>query len=249
MTELQKMEKPANEVTSYGASLLEVISRAASDPNVDIDKMERLIAMQERVQDRQAEVSYHAALADMQPELPIITEHGGIKNKEGKVQSTYALWEDINEEIRPILAKYGFSLSFKGRREADQQITIGILAHRDGHKETTEVPLPLDNSGSKNAVQAVGSSKSYGKRYAAFDLLNITTRGEDDDGVKAGTSYPISVKQYDELLRKISEVAADKDAFIAYLKSQKRLATDDLGDLPAQHFDFAMNGLNAKVKK
>lgn len=248
MTALQRIE-PAAEVADYGASLLEVISRAASDPNVDIDKMERLIAMQERVQDRRAEVSYHAALAEMQPELPIITENGGIKNKEGKVQSTYALWEDINEEIRPILAKYGFSLSFKGQRNGDQQITIGILAHREGHKETTEVSLPLDTSGSKNAVQAVGSSKSYGKRYAAFDLLNITTRGEDDDGLKGGTVHPISVKQYDELLRKISEVGADQDLFVQYLKSQKRLPTDDLGDLPASNFQAAIKALEAKVAK
>ncbi len=248
MTALQKIE-PAGEVADYGASLLEVISRAASDPNVDIDKMERLIAMQERVQDRRAEVSYHASLAEMQPELPIITENGGIKNKEGKVQSTYALWEDINEEIRPILAKYGFSLSFKGQRQNDQQITIGILAHREGHKETTEVSLPLDTSGSKNAVQAVGSSKSYGKRYAAFDLLNITTRGEDDDGAKAGTSHPISVKQYDELLREISRVGSTTEEFVAFLKTQKKLATDDLGDLPDRFFEYAKGKLAGRASK
>lgn len=247
MTALQKMEP--TQIADYGSSLLEVISRAASDPNVDIDKMERLIAMQERVQDRQAEVAYHAALADMQPELPIITEHGAIKNKEGKAQSTYALWEDINEEIRPILAKYGFSLSFKGRREGDQQITVGILAHRDGHKEMTEVPLPLDTSGSKNAVQAVGSSKSYGKRYAAFDLLNITTRGEDDDGAKAGQPHAISVKQYDELLREIARVGSTTDEFVTFLKMQKKLATDDLGDLPDRFFQYAMTKLAGRASK
>ena len=38
------------EVAEYTGGLLDVIARAARDPNVDIDKMERLIAMQERVQ-------------------------------------------------------------------------------------------------------------------------------------------------------------------------------------------------------
>ena len=42
--------------------------------------------------------------------------------------------------------------------------------------------LPVDTSGSKNGVQAVASSVSYGKRYTAGLLLNITTTGEDDDG-------------------------------------------------------------------
>jgi hypothetical protein len=45
--------------------------------------------------------------------------------------------------------------------------------------------LPHDSTGSKNAVQAVGSSTSYGKRYTACALLNITSRGEDDDGETA----------------------------------------------------------------
>jgi len=40
----------------------------------------------------------------------------------------------------------------------------------------------VDTSGSKNGVQAVASSVSYGKRYTAGLLLNITTTGEDDDG-------------------------------------------------------------------
>ena len=35
-------------VVEYGASVLEVISRAARDPSVDLDKLERLMAMQER---------------------------------------------------------------------------------------------------------------------------------------------------------------------------------------------------------
>ena len=42
--------------------------------------------------------------------------------------------------------------------------------------------MPVDTTGSKNGVQAVASSVSYGKRYTAGLLLNITTTGEDDDG-------------------------------------------------------------------
>ncbi|WP_122221652.1 phosphoadenosine phosphosulfate reductase family protein [Pseudomonas syringae group genomosp. 3] len=48
--------------------------------------------------------------------------------------------------------------------------------------EATSIVLPVDATGSKNGVQAVASSVSYGKRYTAGLLLNITTTGEDDDG-------------------------------------------------------------------
>ena len=184
-------------VTDYDSGLLDVIARAARDPSVDIDKMERLIAMQERVQARDAVVAFNAALADLQPSLPVISERGGIKDRGGNVQSTYALWEDVNEAIRPHLAEHGFALRFRVNRESDQISVTGILSHRSGHSEETTLTLPTDSSGSKNAVQAVGSSTSYGKRYTAFALLNITSTGEDDDGRKGGDEHPISVKQYD----------------------------------------------------
>lgn len=186
MTALQKVDANESAVASYSASLIDVIAQAARDPNVDIDKMERLIAMQERVQGRDAQTQYYAALAEMQPNLPIIDERGGIKDRAGNIQSTYALWEDVNEAIRPTLAQHGFSLSFRVSRAEGEIVVTGILAHRGGHREETTLALPTDTSGSKNAVQAVGSSTSYGKRYTAFALLNITTTGEDDDGNKAG---------------------------------------------------------------
>lgn len=186
MNAVTKHEPEQAAVAEYGAGLLDVIARAARDPSVDIDKMERLIAMQERVQARTAEVAFNAALADLQVSLPVIDERGGIKDRNGNVQSTYALWEDVNEAIRPCLSKHGFALRFRVDRQADQISVTGILSHREGHKEETTLALPTDTSGSKNAVQAVGSSVAYGKRYTAFALLNITSTGEDDDGNKAG---------------------------------------------------------------
>lgn len=184
-------------------NVLSVIARAAADPNVDIDKLERLLQMQERVMDRNAKAEFTAALAKMQPLLPVVGERGGITDRTGKIQSTYALWEDINDAIKPILTEHGFALSFKTRQEGERIVTTGILSHVGGHCEQTELGLPVDISGNKNAVQAVGSSTSYGKRYTALALLNITSRGEDDDGAKADVkraqddSPPLSAKQRD----------------------------------------------------
>lgn len=234
----------------YGTGLLDVISRAARDPSVDIDKMERLISMQERVQDRQAVIAFNSALADVQPKLPVIHERGGIKDRSGNVQSTYALWEDVNEAIRPLLAEHGFALRFRVERGNDQISVTGILSHREGHSEETTLSLPTDASGSKNAVQAVGSSTSYGKRYTAFALLNITSTGEDDDGRKAVEEHPISVKQYDELQRLITATQSDTGRFIEYLVGAKRLKPDQtIEDLPSQHFDFAKDCLMLKAGK
>lgn len=173
-------------VNADATSLMAVISRAASDPNTDVDKLERLMGLYERITDRSAKEAYAAALADMQPELPVIEEKGAIKNNQQAVQSTYARWEDINDAIRPVLHKYGFALSFRPGRDPQGLVTVtGVLSHRQGHSEEATFTLPIDSSGSKNGVQAIGSSMSYGQRYTAKALLNLTSRlkeDRDDDG-------------------------------------------------------------------
>lgn len=176
---------PVTDVTAP-ASMLAVIERVATDPNADIDKMERLLQMHERMLDREAASAYTAALATMQPRLPSIKERGAIKDRSGNVQSTYALWEDINAAIKPVLQEFGFALSFRTSTGQGMVKVVGVLAHKGGHSEQTEIELPADTSGSKNGVQSVGSSVSYGKRYSAGALLNLTTHGEDDDGLLGG---------------------------------------------------------------
>lgn len=163
------------------ATLLQVISRAAADPACDIDKMERLMAMHERMQARDAEAQFNAAMAAMQSDIPSIAERGAIVVN-GQKRSDYATFEDINDVIKPIMQAHGFAITFKVENTPGGLSVTGILMHRAGHRESTTMMLPLDTSGSKNAVQAVGSSTSYGKRYVMSALLNLTTRGEDDDG-------------------------------------------------------------------
>lgn len=221
-------------------SLIQVIARAASDPLVDIDKMERLIVMQERIQSKEAKAAYYSAMSEMQPELPVITERGGIKGRDGKVQSTYALWEDVNESLRPVLSKFGFSLTFKVKRTDSEIVTTGILAHRFGHLEETELSLPSDTSGSKNAVQAIGSSASYGKRYTAFALLNITSEAEDDDGVKAGRTSTVNQTQYEHLRQLIADTKTDEGKFCAYV------GVEDLTQLPSARYEDACRAIMRK---
>lgn len=163
------------------SSILAVISRAATDPTCDIDKLERLMAMHERMQARDAEAEFNAAMAAMQSDIPSIAERGAIVVN-GQKRSDYATFEDINDVIKPIMQTHGFAITFKVENTPGGLTVTGILMHRAGHRESTTMLLPLDTSGSKNAVQAVGSSTSYGKRYVMSALLNLTTRGEDDDG-------------------------------------------------------------------
>lgn len=181
-------------VVGEQTTILQVIQRAAADPACDIDKMERLMAMHERMQARDAEAIFNASMAAMQSDIPSIAERGAIVVN-GQSRSNYATFEDINDVIKPIMQAHGFAITFKVENVQAGLSVTGILMHRAGHRESTTMLLPLDTSGSKNAVQAVGSSTSYGKRYVMSALLNLTTRGEDDDGHAAVPTANVTAVQ------------------------------------------------------
>ena len=233
-------------------TITQAIIRLAQDPTLDLDRFERLVVMQERAEARQAEKAFTAALSAMQPNLPVVTQNGTIvirdkNNPKTIIQETpFARWEDINEAIAPHLAEHGFSLSFRAERDGDRVVVRGILSHRDGHKEETTLPLALDTSGSKNNVQAVGSSISYGKRYTAGMLLNITSRAAneaDDNGMKAGSQSCISDDQIETIQSMIVQTASDIQKFYGYFK------IDTLTDLPSARFNDAVNMLQAKARR
>lgn len=178
-------QEPAALAETNTVSMFE---RLARDPSVDVEKLQRLMDLQERAHKRDAEAAFNSDLAQLQAKLPTIAERGAIKDRSGGVQSRYALWEDVNKAILPILRDHGFSLTFR-QEQTDKGICVtGVLSHRLGHSERTSITLPADTSGSKNAVQAVGSSVSYGKRYTAGMLLNLISGDmeADDDATAAG---------------------------------------------------------------
>lgn len=191
---------------SNDSNIMAVISRAAADPTCDIDKLERLMAMHERMQARDAEAEFNAAMAAMQSDIPSIAERGAIVVN-GQKRSDYATFEDINDVIKPIMQQHGFAITFKVENVAQGLSVTGILMHRAGHRESTTMLLPLDTSGSKNAVQAVGSSTSYGKRYVMSALLNLTTRGEDDDGHAAVPTANVTTVQASGITALLSRCA------------------------------------------
>jgi hypothetical protein len=196
MNAVTKHEAPG-EVQDYAGGILAVIERAARDPGTDIDKLERLFALRERIEERAAKQSFIEAKIAMRPELPEITMKGHIiirdKSDANKiVQDTpFARFEDIHAAVMPVLTAHGFDLSFRNGLAPDGKVRVTtILSHRDGHEESTDFDLPHDGSGSKNSVQAVGSSTSYGKRYGVLSILNIKVAGEDDDGQAASYKDP-----------------------------------------------------------
>lgn len=219
---------------SEAAALISMIERASQNPEMDIERVERMYAMYERAAARNARAAYDAALAEMQPKLPIVKKLGKGHNK-----VAYALWEDIAEAIAKVTAAHGFSLTFRVKKSENNVAVTAILAHKDGHREETTLDLPVDTSGNKNPVQAIGSSTSYGKRYTAGLLMNIITAGEDDDANSHGKST-ISLEKVETLKETLGKVAANVDGFLKYMG----VAT--LEEIKETDFDRALAALRKK---
>jgi len=184
MTTLSIVKEDATPVAianTAGDAWLAMIERAARDPQIDLTKLERLFEMREKARAIEAKAKYLAALSAMQSELPAANRMGTAHN--GK---KYARFEDVMEALRPVLAKHGFSITFRVDQDDKSMTITGVLGHADGHTEQTQMRLPADTSGAKNAVQAWGSSASYGKRYVTLTLTGIAT--DDDDDGRAATA-------------------------------------------------------------
>jgi hypothetical protein len=225
-------------LSADAATLLRILERGAADPNVSIERLDRLAMLYDRLVQREAETKFNAALVKMQPKLPVLEERGQITGPDGKLLASYATWEDIVEVIRPILARHGFSLSFKpGRSPRGVPTVTGVLRHEAGHNEAAEIELPADVSGDKNPVQAVGSTMSYGQRYVAKMLLNLVSRGEDDDGQAAGRGVAE--------LGAIAEINAltERSAFLAWKRAKQKV----LSELPPPQFQRVISHYSARL--
>tara|TARA_R100001086_G_scaffold225289_1_gene143531 strand:+ start:1072 stop:1872 length:801 start_codon:yes stop_codon:yes gene_type:complete len=235
---------------SGGTAIMALIERAARDESVDIDKMERLFEMHERMTARQAKEEFHQALAEMQIELPEITKRGETRDKDGNLMYNFAKWEDINREIKPILAKHGFGLSF--RIQPDQAgLNITAVLSRNGHTEETSIVQSLDMGGAKmNPNQARGAATSYGKRYTSGALLNLISYEEQDtDAVTPLSGDTLTAEQVKTVRALLTKLDRPEEAFLTYMGKNGVTVATELESVPVESFEKMQETLAQWAKK
>jgi hypothetical protein len=188
--------------TPNPASLIE----KAIESNLDIDKLERLMDLQERWEANNAKKAYFEAMNKFQEKKPEIIKSENVEFN-GKKQFSFASLSNIQKLVDPVLSEYGLSYSWKqekGDGEKNIKITC-IVSHVDGHSELTDLEGGHDTSGSKNSIQAIGSAVSYLKRYTLMNALGLST-GDDN-----GASTQMSSEEINQLmLEKLSTLIAEK---------------------------------------
>jgi hypothetical protein len=225
-------------------AIINVIARAAADPNTDVDKLERLLAMQERVLEREAKRAYDEAMRAAQEEMGPV-----VKNRSNpETHSTYADLEQISKLMDPIIYRHGFSMTF-GTSDCPYpnhyRVTCDV-SHTGGFSKPYQADVPVDNTGPKGAqnktmTHGFGSALSYGRRYLKLLIFDIATT--DDDGRAAGRGEALNAEQIAILNGLADEVGADKIAFCKYFK------IDSICDLPAAKYNDAMGLMRQKNPK
>lgn len=229
-----------NVVETTATSLMEVITRAASDPSVDVDKLERLMGLYERIEHSRSEREFSEAMTAAQAEMPQV-----IRDKDNdQTHSKYARLETLNKAIQPVVTKHGFSMSF-GTADSPLQnhyrVTC-VVSHTGGHTREYHADVPADTHGpkgqqNKTFTHGFGSAVSYGRRYLTLLIFNVATT-EDDDGNGAG-GY-ITQDQARELEQLIKETKTNLSKYLEHI------GADCLPNIPLAKFGTAQKALLEK---
>lgn len=228
-------------------TLLAIIERAASNPAVDVDKMQKLLDMKERMDAKLGESEFNAAMSAAQSELRRIVADAS----NPQTHSKYASYAALDRVVRPIYTANGFALSFDtGDSPADQTVRVlCYVSHRGGFSRTYHVDMPADGKGAKGAdvmtkTHATGSAMSYGMRYLLKMIFNLAIGEDDDDGNGAGNDLPrITGDQALNLQALLEETGSDKAAFLKWAKAKS------LSDITAQAYPDMVKVIEAKRKR
>ena len=187
---------PAAAPVMDAMAIWESIEKMALNPDVDADKIGKLLEYQMTLVKYTAHQAFVLAKNSAMAEMPVITKdskiiHPGKNGGPDKLICRYKKYDDLRRIIDPILRKHGLHISHKpGSSAAGKPTVTPILEFaKDGHtwvEEGGDMELSLDVTGAKNNTQGAGSTLSYGQRYTTCAMLGITFEDEDDDGNGGG---------------------------------------------------------------
>lgn len=226
---------PVAPAASESAAILSVIERMAVNPDIDPDRIERFIALKERIDANAAKAAFDAAMAEAKAQIAPV-----VRNAKGHNDKRYADFAAIAKAVDPIISALGLSYRFR-TAQTDRISVTCVITHEKGHAEENTLSGPADTSGSKNAIQAIGSTLTYLQRYTLVQALGLAA-ADDDDGKAGGAGSAISDQQREVLDKLLDETGADLDKFLDYF------AIGFLADLPAARFADAKRMLEAKRK-
>jgi uncharacterized membrane protein len=212
---------------------MDMLNRAV-ESGAGLEMVEKLMSLQERWETGQARKAFDKAIASAKAKITPIQ-----RNAKGHNDKRYADFAAIAKVVDPILSEHGLSYRFRTAQGERISVTC-ILSHEDGHSEETTLSGPADASGSKNAIQAIGSTLTYLQRYSLVQMLGLAA-SNDDDGKAGGNVVAMSQEQADNLRDLIEANGKKLSDFLKWAK------TDRIEDIAADRYDSCVTAINFKA--
>jgi hypothetical protein len=260
MTALAKHEEQQEQklIPANDAPMVAMIERIAMDPNVPIERLEKMLEMKYQMEDRQrdqlredreyeAKTAYFAAMSACQKELPVVT-----KNKRNNhTNSNYADLAAIEDQAMPIIYDHGFGVSFQpdGYNAEGELLIKWEISHSGGYVRNGIGAIPVDGAGAKGGVnktgtQAFGSTATYGRRYLLCMLFNIST-GDDRDGNRPPKDPDEVQKITDAQVSVIKDLIAKSETTEEYFCQHYKIK--DVSDLPLSTYSDVIGSLRRRI--
>ena len=181
----ENLPAPATALTITPLQMLQV----AVEQNADLEKMQKLMDLHERWEANQARKAYVKAMAAFKAEPHEIVKdtHVNFGTQKGATDYYHATLGQVCEVVGVGLAPHGLAHNWKTAQNEKGLITVTcVITHEEGHREEVSLSAMPDTSGSKNAIQALGSAVTYLERYTLMAATGLAAAGQDDDGAEAG---------------------------------------------------------------
>lgn len=173
-----------------------------------------LVKLSEHMEDRDAKRDFNRDFIELQREIPRIKATRMIPDRNGNVRSTFAPFEEIDGQARPICLRHGFTYAFSEGAFISGKVTkICTLFHVMGAERSNPYSVRIGQGPPGcSESQADGSAHSYAKRGALCDCLNIVVVGMDNDARLEGA--PITEAQAEELELRVKMTDSNVVAFL-----------------------------------
>lgn len=159
----------------------------AISQGVQPEKLGEMMALQERWEANEARKAFNLAMAAFRQEsehlLIAKTSHVNYTGNKGVTDYHHAPLSEVVKIVSPVLAKHGLSFRWRTEQQGGVIRVTCVITHRDGHSEETSLEAAPDQSGGKNAVQAIGSTTTYLQRYTLKAICGVSEADDDTDGV------------------------------------------------------------------
>lgn len=160
---------------------MEMVQLAVSK-GASVEQLAQLMDLQDRYERSEARKAFVVALNAFKANPPEVLKTKQVSFGAGKTAYKHAGLDDASAIIGAALASHGLSHRWNVE-QTDARIKVTcVLTHSLGHSESVSMEAGPDTSGSKNSIQAVGSTVSYLQRYTLFSVSGIAPKNVDDDG-------------------------------------------------------------------